>query len=137
MNGLGFSKVPRGAILLVLLAAVSAGCGRSGPRDSVSGKVTLEGKAVAGEVVFVGPGNKEVRCPIALDGSYLVTEPTRGENAILVRGTAAPRTPKGIDQLPAPASSGAAPPARYARANNGLTFQVTGGKQTHNIELTP
>jgi hypothetical protein len=126
---------------LVLLLAVTAGLGGCGPpnkvNDSVTGKVTLKGQPVAGEVIFVGSDRKEVGSPIGADGSYQIYNPPKGEVQILVKGFpgAAVEPPK--DAPPRPGAGGAAPPARYARPNNGLTMTVTGGKQTHDVPLTP
>jgi len=103
--------------------------------------VTLNGQAVAGQVVFVGTDKTEVASPIAPDGMYRVNNPPKGQATVLVKGTgtpaggALPKDTKGPDV--GGGSTGVAPPAKYATAAGGLTFDVTGGEQTFNIELKP
>ena len=65
----------------------------------------------------------------------------KGQYQIIVRGM--PATP--VIRSPQPSGhaapevpkAGVAPPVKYARTGNGLTFSVTGGKQTNDLELTP
>lgn len=140
---------PLAPALLLAASFLAGGCGKGdgAGKNSVSGKVTVNGQPVAGEVVFIGPDNRENRTPITLDGSYTVSNPAAGENRILVRGFGgvdanlarrADRMPKDISKTTGtPKLPGAAPPAKYAQPNNGLTFHVTGGRQKHDIELTP
>ena len=52
-----------GAAALCLAALALCGCGAR-PSSSVSGKVTLNGQAVSGDVVFVGSDNKQYVAPI-------------------------------------------------------------------------
>src|SRR5438045_652123 len=124
------------AVLLAGLLGVAfalVGCTSGGEaHDSVTGKVTLDGQPVAGEVVFVS-GDKQVGSPIGQDGSYSVKNPPKGEVQILVKQLPGP--PKNImpakDAPEFKTPSGATPPAKYAQFNNGLTLTVTGGKQKH------
>lgn len=129
-------------VCLVLAVGV-IGCGTASP-DAVSGKVTLNGQPVAGEVVFLVGGAEKAASPIKLDGTYQVSNPPRGEVEVLVKGPPAlPSPPPGGKKVDIPpptgsSPSGVSPPAKYARPNNGLAkLNVTGGRQTHNIELTP
>src|SRR5690349_8092055 len=87
----------RRAVILALgvLAAALAGCGTGGSSpDSVTGKGTLNGRPVGGEVVFVGSDNREIAAPIAVDGSYQINTPPKGEARVLVRGFPAPPAPQ-------------------------------------------
>jgi hypothetical protein len=126
------------AILLFL-----GGC--SSKQNSVSGKVTLNGKAVTGQVAFLSADGQERIAPIDPDGSYRIINPQPGEVKVVVRGFNMPRPYRtGMKLAPLPAgtlSSGPttalAPPARYAWPANGLTFTVTGGAQTFDIPLVP
>jgi hypothetical protein len=126
-----------GLTTLFALALCVAGCGDStkGGNDTISGKVTLKGQAVSGQVVFITPDGKEHMAPIGEGGSYSVPGIPKGQVKITVRALpGATTTPKGSGDLPGMAR-GVAPPARYAKANNGLSFDSTGGNQAHNIEL--
>jgi hypothetical protein len=140
------ARVPSLALVLIALAW-AAGCGRSGPKNSVSGKVLLEGRPVAGTVAFIGPDGKEALAPINPDGTYTVANPPAGQVRIVVRGIlgvgGAANLPPEVEKLmpagaPAPAAkAGVPPPERYATPDSGLTFNVTKGKQKHDITLEP
>jgi hypothetical protein len=131
----------QGLLLAVMVGALGCSKGGSGPKNAVSGKVTLGGKPVAGEVIFVGSGNKEVKALIATDGTYSVTDPAPGDNDVLVKsmllgGTAPPKDM--MKDMKAPVGTGGTPaPAKYAQRGNGLKFTVTTGQQKYDIELTP
>jgi len=110
--------------------------------NSVSGKVTLNGEPVLGTVVFVGADNKEAMSGIKADGSYSVPNPPTGQVKILVKGMggAAPpvATPPKEGGGTMPKAGGVAPPAKYGAVNTtDLKFEVTSGKQKHDITLTP
>lgn len=133
------------AILLILVLA-APGCEAN--RGSVSGKVTLNGKPVAGVVMFVGADNKEASSPIVADGSYTIRNPPTGPVKVLVTaipgmGAATANLPRGAPPVPPPpggattSTAGVPPPARYASATNGLTLDVTGSDQRYDIQLTP
>lgn len=142
-------------VALGLAAVVSLGLGCSGKlKNEVTGKVTLDGKAVSGNLIFVGADKKEL-APILLkpDGSYTTDLPP-GEYTVAVRGMAGvgggpapmstPTTvPSGVTKMPempggAGSLGGTAPPEKYAdAATSGLTFKSTGGKQTKDFPLTP
>src|SRR5438045_2011452 len=81
-----------------LLGLALTGCGGGKPsNDSLSGKVTLNGQPVAGQVVFVSNSDsKETPTVISPTGDYSVAL-AKGEYQILVKGTglAAPVVPKG------------------------------------------
>jgi len=135
-----------GVSLLLLLSVLlwGAGCGPKGPKNSVSGKVTLNGKAVAGQVSFIGPDGKEITSGINPDGTYMIPDPPTGQAKIVVKGMPGGGGVAGVQgtkTIEAPGATtaevGVPPPLKYAAPDNGLTFNVTGGKQTHNIELTP
>jgi hypothetical protein len=142
-------KVPaRYVSLLVFSISTIAlvGCGSKGASDSVSGKVTMNGQIVAGQVIFITSDKKEIASPITAEGVYTINNPPKGEVQIIVKGAVAPGgpvarpIPKGDktpgEPPPSPmASSGATPPAKYAQAGNGLKFTVTGGQQTYDIDL--
>ena len=133
----------RFAVAVILFAGVAGltGCGAgAAPADVVTGKVTHNGQVVTGEVMFVGADKKEVGSPIALDGTYRVKSPPKGEVQVVVRAVQGP--PGGVvrpkdapKDAPTGGSPGVAPPAKYAQPGNGLKFTVTGGEQRYDIEL--
>src|SRR4051794_6203038 len=129
---------------LLTAALLASGCG--GVRNSVSGKVTFGGRPVAGMVTFVGADGKEATAPINPDGSYTVVNPPAGQVQVVVKnfpGMAGGNQPKPNPRLPqlpgsvtTAAPLGVAPPAKYAAPSPALTFTVTGGRQTYDVELT-
>jgi hypothetical protein len=148
---LGSAFRPAGAgiplLLASLVAFVGLGCG-GGSSNVVTGKVTYKNQPVAGSLVFVGPDGKETPEPINPDGTYIFKAPATGEYKIAVKSFLTSVGPGG--QGPAvgvpkmsgqgtdlPSTGGVAPPKKYASADNGLKVNVTGGSQTHDIELQP
>jgi hypothetical protein len=130
-------RFPFVSLALLLALGTLAGCGGRGkaPDSSVSGKVTLGGRAVAGQVVFVGSDQKEIAAPINPEGAYQINNPPKGEYQVVVKGVpGVPVVPgtKAPGDAPPP---GAAPPAKYAQPGNGLKFSITGGEQKYDIEL--
>ena len=130
------------SLALLLVVVLGAGCAPGGkaPDGAVSGKVTLGGRPVAGQVVFVGGDHKEIAAPITPEGGYQINNPPKGEYQVFVKGLPAQGPPPGAakapgDAPPLRAPTGAAPPAKYAQAGNGLKFTVTGGEQKYDIEL--
>lgn len=130
------------AVVLAVSSLLAAGCsGGKGPDGAVSGKVVLSGQTVAGQVVFVGPNQKEMSALIKPDGTYQLTNLVPGEYQVLVKGVQGgpPVVPGAKLPTDAPAREvppGVVPPAKYAQSGNGLKFKVTGGEQTYDIELT-
>jgi hypothetical protein len=131
-----------GGFCLLFLSLACAGCGDKGNAYFVTGKVTYNGQPVAGEVVFVGPAGAQAGSPIADDGTYKIQSPPKGEVTVLVRApagaaTSAPAARKRTDPPPfsGTAPKGVAPPAKYAQGKTGLSFNVTGGEQTYDIDL--
>ena len=132
-----------GAHLLVALAPL-CGCGSGKSKSIVTGKVTVNGKAPAGgsTLVFIGSDNKEVSAVIAEDGSYTMIDAPKGEVKVAVRGLSAtigggqPAVKMGSDMPGMKSKAQGAPiPPKYAQPNNGLTFNVSGGKQTKDFDL--
>lgn len=136
--------------ILFGILSITLGCGSSGkdPKNQVTGKVTLDGKVVAGTVFFQFSDNKEVTALIATDGSYQIVEPPTGQAKVYVKsgmGVAVPpigKAPevKGGPEMPKDigGATGTAPPAKYGSpSTSGLSFEVKGGKQTYDITLTP
>lgn len=146
MNGPTASPAIRILTVLSLAFAVAltSGCGGGGKsgKDQVSGKVTMGGNAVSGEITFIGSDGKEVKSPLAPDGGYQIIGLPKGKAEILItKGLAsggAP-VPKGAGEMPGmpAAGGGTLPPASYAKKGNGLSVDVTGGDQKHDITLNP
>lgn len=113
--------IVRGFILLAALAFPACGSGKG----NVSGVVTYRGKPLTyGTVVFVGSDDIPVRALIDNDGHYQATKVPVGDAKIAVQ------TP------PSPSEPAAAIPQKYLNAETSdLTYTVSSGSQTHNIEL--
>lgn len=128
------------AALAIFLGAAGCNSKGGGSGNEVSGKVTVGGQAVSGTVTFLAPDGKLVTVPIKPDGTYSTTELTANDYKVGVQGLGGVGPPKGKGgEMPGmPSSGGVAPPAKYSDpATSGLTFKNPGGKQTHNIDLTP
>ncbi|MFO0803294.1 MAG: hypothetical protein U0791_09255 [Gemmataceae bacterium] len=135
-----------GACTFAFALLFTIGCGGGGKSgsDAVTGKVTSGGQAVTGEIIFVGPDKKEAASPIGKDGSYSIMGASKGENQVLIRamgGGSLTPLQKGDKEKGAVnaggGGDGVTPPAKYAKPDNGLKIDVTGGKQEKNFELTP
>jgi len=134
------------ALLIVSLAGVTGCGGPKGAKNTVSGKVTVNGEPANGIVVFLGQDNKELAStPIKPDGTYQFDDPPAGQVKVLVKGMMggapliAPPAGKG-PELPSMAGGmkGATPPPKYGQANTTpLTFEVKTGKQTFDIAMSP
>jgi hypothetical protein len=130
--------VTRVAVLVVAAGSLlAAGCGANA---SVSGRVTHKGKPLpAGTVTFLTADNKIFTSQITSDGTFTVPQLTAGTVKIGVQTP--PPQPADDSQAPRPSDAPTPPPpvilpAKYADPNaSGLTLTVTGGSQTHNIEL--
>ena len=142
------------AILLFFGFVCLPGCPSAGTvSDVVTGKVTLGDKPVSGTVTFIGPENKKLNGVAGPDGSYFINNPPKGMYKITVEGLSgapasfgatAPKNRKDASSpakdavtTAAPPEAGTAPPKKYASPDNGLIFEVKGGKQEFNIELKP
>lgn len=148
----GVAPRPNRAFCLVfLLASLSLvlGCGgeSGGPKNEVTGKVTLNDKVVAGTVVFVLANGKEAKCVIGPDGAYSITEIVPGQAKVYIEPPAAGT---GLVQMkdkagkaqempkdgPGTAGTGVAPPVKYrSAATSELAFEIKTGKQTYDIPL--
>jgi hypothetical protein len=148
---IGSIRPARLLAVLPLVAAIAwvAGCGGGKSKtESVSGKVTLDGKPVSGEITFVCSDGKEIKSPLGTDGGYSILAPAKGEAKIGIKSmTAAVGGGKEAGkegasksaELPGMGgSSGAVPPAKYGNpASSGLTYTVKGGEEKHDITLSP
>jgi hypothetical protein len=117
------------------LLAVSA-CGTKG--GTVSGVVTYQGKPVTtGTVLFLGADKVPVRAPILNDGSYQVTNVPVGEAKIAVMVPPPSPPPRKDDpNPPRPSQPTTAIRPNYMNAEtSGLSYTVTTGSQTHNIDM--
>jgi len=133
------------ACLTILLTslAFSTGCPSKGkgPKNSVSGKVTLDSQPVTGTVVFIYADNKEVSSPTNLQGVYTIADPPTGQVKVLVKPL--PGTGPGLKPIPGPelpkvssAGEGVPPPAKYADVRTtDLIYEVKTGTHTFDIPL--
>lgn len=136
-----------GSYLLLPLLVIVVGC--QGNQGTVSGKITYNGQPLPeGIVTFHTTDGKARPTNIQEDGSYTAPDVPTGPATISVQ-TSAPSRPAG-KAAAAPAGgdqSGAegmrtrkvasvAIPAKFADPKtSGLTYTVTSGSQTHDIEL--
>jgi hypothetical protein len=135
------------ACLLVIGLCLLPGCGKS----EVSGRVTVQGEPIAdGRIVFIAEDGHLDSSPIQ-DGAYLVRRPPIGKVKITVTST-----PPAFNN---PRAAGSGKPERFGNhkvpetdpnrkfvpvpfkysdeKTTDLTYEVTSGKQEHNIDLTP
>ncbi len=135
----------KAALWLLPLLVCAAGCGS----PKISGKVTYKGEPLhMGLVVFTAADGWSGTAQINEDGSYSIANvpagtakvavDSFGESANLPARGKVMRRPRDEHSPPPPDSgpAGVKIPAKYNKADtSGLTVEVTGGKQTYNIEL--
>jgi len=101
---------PPGRFLQVLLLStliVGVGCGTTGPKDVVSGKVTYKGSPVEGTITFITAAGKEFQGPIT-GGAYFLNDTPKGEVRVTIKGPPT-LSVQGKGDVPAlPASKGPA-----------------------------
>jgi hypothetical protein len=137
------SRILVGLALLASLAA--AGCGSS-RKSSISGEVKYNGQPLpSGTVTFLGQdGEKKVAGADIVDGKYKIASFPRGVVKVTVV-TLPPSqggSPPNGQAIPTPGGArvGAymAIPKRYAVPEQSpLSYTVSSGDQTYNIDLTP
>ena len=140
-----------GAIVVLAVGVSAAGCG--GSSATVSGKVSYKDQIVkGGSVVFLGANNWTGTSRIAEDGAYSIANVPLGKVQITVETKTAKPNPM-MSKMPKPPEGTPLPPGtmydaagrkdRYVeipdnyadKDRSGLTYEVTSGKQVHNIEL--
>jgi hypothetical protein len=142
----GVSRVFFGLCALPGLLLV-AGCTTGAGGNSLNGKVTLNGQPVNGIVTLTSTDGKEFSAPTAPDGSYTMVNLPKGQMKVSVKAGPSmgppmggkviqPKDKEAIPGAP-PADNRVAPPVKYANPDNGLTVDVKGGKQPHDIPLSP
>jgi hypothetical protein len=135
---------------IALAGLLASGCGSN--TSTVVGKVTYQGKPVAGgSVIVYCPDKQIVRSTIGTDGTYSIPNVPSGQAIVTVQSPA--RTPAGLrmkQSLP-PSSGGPIPltveandparvliPQRYALPEeSGLSVVVDRGQVTYDIDLKP
>jgi len=150
-----YEKLRWSWVFLALAASVGlAGCGSS--TGNVTGKVSYKGTVLkGGNVTFAGEDGKNPQtAPIAEDGSYSIQKMPVGPVKITVETKSLGKVAKAPSNTPAggkvpPPEAGYRPPdpAEAARrfveipdkysdpAKSDLTYTVTPGSQSHDIEL--
>ncbi len=126
---------------MILLILALSGCGKAA--GTVSGRVAHKGKPlVSGTVTLVSDSGVAVTGRINPDGTYKIEEAPIGVVRIAVKSSNAPGLPPVLvpwapedPENPGEEESSAIP-AHYADAGkSGLTMDVAGGQQTHDINL--
>ncbi len=139
-----------GGVLVCFLLGL-AGCG--GPVGAVSGKVSYKGETLGGgTIMFIAEDGRALgRSIIAPDGTYLIDKVPSGLVKITVETKSAksakpppqwkgknipPEAQKGMYKGQENQGKYVEIPAKFADVSqSGLTYQVTGGSQTHNVDL--
>ncbi len=142
------------AIALAFAAIVASGCGGKGPKNSVTGKVTLNGRPVKGRLIFIGSDGKERDAGIGAGGEYFLPDPPIGEVTILVKGPEVASggsaekppsipmpTPKEKTKGEMPTSSGTSqddavnPPAKYGKKDTSPLKKTIKGGTKEQLDL--
>lgn len=130
------------AALLLVLNVSGCGGGKKAAANAVSGIVTMGKSPVSGATVtFIGADGKKASGFTNMEGKYTIEDPPKGSVKITLTslgggGGAGPVMPPPPKDSPAPPSNTMASiPAKYAKPDNGLSFEVKGGKETYNIEI--
>jgi hypothetical protein len=129
----------KAVLWLLPLLACAAGCGS----PKVAGKVTYNGEPLHGGIVSITAANGWVgTSQINEDGTYSIANVPPGSAKIAVdtySSDAAPKLARKVKRPPPKSEPKYVPvkiPAKYAKPEtSNLTCEVTGGRQTHNIEL--
>ena len=125
-------------ILLVVAAAVLAGCDSKPVTGTVSGNVSYAGKAIpAGTITFVSEskGNPTASSPIN-DGAYQVQIVVGAAKISVTTPAPAAAPPPGIpDAGGASVKSIAIPPQYGSTTTSNLSFEVKPGTQKHDVDL--
>jgi hypothetical protein len=122
-------------VSLLIAVALTVGCDSGPSVNTVSGKITYEGKAVTtGLINFRIAGQRPLGGPIGADGSYQFDLPA-GEYQVRIDTPGA--MPPGWKEGDAPAPMGPRQvPEKYADFGNGLTATVKdAGAQTIDFAL--
>lgn len=121
-----------------LVSLFLSGCG--GSSSTVSGKISHKGKPLnSGQILFQSEEGTVQSAEIQSDGTYTVTGLPAGKAKIAVN--VSPPPPKGPDGISAdePGTFEANPvlvPPKYGKVETSeLTYEVTGGSQTNDIDL--
>jgi hypothetical protein len=149
--------------VLLFVVSAQAGCTSSRARSVVKGKITFSNRPItSGTISFISDDNKHTGAgPIKQDGTYTVNDAPVGNVKIVVTvprqmpmmggrgGSNMPKPPKDskmpAEMIPpdwtepkAPAGNQTPVPEKYTKADSTpLTYTVTAGEQTHDINLTP
>jgi hypothetical protein len=135
------------AVVASLATAALSGCGPS--KASITGTVTISGQPLpSGTITFTSDaGTKPVKGSAITDGKYTITDFPAGPAKVSVVTTPPPSgagvPPPGVAAMPLPAGAGTPPgkyvpiPLKYSNPDkSGLTYEVKGGEQTKDFELT-
>ncbi|AMV28154.1 hypothetical protein VT84_27355 [Gemmata sp. SH-PL17] len=124
---------------LLCVALALTGCGTSGDKGTVTGKLTVKGAAPASGTLikFIGADGKESSSIVNADGTYTVNEVPPGDAKIIVTGSGPVKVVGRTASMPGmpEASKGAAVPKKYSLPGAIPGFAVKKGSNTHDIDL--
>jgi hypothetical protein len=126
----------KASLWLLPLLACTAGCGS----PKLSGKVTYNGEPLRSGLVSITAANGWVgTSQIDEDGNYSIANVPSGSAKITVDNFSSEvrGIPRNVKRPPhaEPTAPVKIPPKYKDPKTSGLTCEVTGGRQTHNIEL--
>ncbi|HBI46734.1 MAG TPA: hypothetical protein DDY78_28355 [Planctomycetales bacterium] len=135
-----------GVALFFLAAAAFASLGCGGGRGNVSGEVKYSGQPLAaGDITFIfEDGEKQQVHADVIDGKYTLPPTQTGKAKVTITATA-PNTAHGPLPAGATVTGPSVSPEKYVPIpqkysnldQSGLTYDVKGGDQKKNFDLTP
>ena len=115
------------------------GCGSSGDKGTVTGKLTVKGASPApGTLIkFIGADGKESSSIVNADGTYTVNEVPPGDTKIIVTGSGPVKVVGRTAAMPGmpEAGKGAAIPKKYSLPGALPALAVKKGSNTHDVDL--
>lgn len=122
-------------LFMLGLGFLMVGCGdkQEAAKGTLSGIVTVQGKAITGGTIFAKAGEEEFSGFINPQGEYRIEGLPLGE--IQLKIVAVPPPPPGVEVNPVPVSAGQGIPLENQNYSKSLVFRYEGGDQKFDIVL--